>query len=153
MKMQALRICLLPILLLTSCRHFRKGQVMPGRVENYSFAGPGSSKVKRGQFPAIVFPEDSAFLTQAERAKLKPVIAFMKAAPQTHMLIVGFARDAGTEEYNRVLGEQRAQTVREALLDGGCSEKCLQTLSFGMQEPFGGNGEPRRVELAVVKEG
>ena len=136
---------------LSGCGGFSTKGGMPARNETVSFSGPGQEKVTRGVFPKILFAEDSAQLTSAEQKKLTPVIAFLKEHPEARLLIAGRAQDTGTDEYNRVLGEQRAQAVREALLTAGCIDEHLQTLSLGSDLPAGGGSEGRSVELGIVR--
>ena len=153
MSMKSLKhICLAGMLLtLVSCGAFSNKEVMPGRNETYSYLGPGSSKVERGNFPKIYFSDDSAVLTVAEENKLDEVISFLGKTPTARLLIVGFAHDHGTDEYNRVLGEQRAQAVRAALIEAGCSKEALQTLSFGSEESARSGQDAHRVELGIVR--
>jgi peptidoglycan-associated lipoprotein len=137
--------------LFVGCGNFTQQGGMPARNETYSFAGPGRENITRGQFPKVLFAEDSSKLTPAETKKLTAVTTYLKEHPSTRLLIVGFARDAGTEEYNRVLGEQRAQAVRDALLAAGCVEENLQTLSLGGDVDAGAGTEGRSVELGIVR--
>ena len=80
----------------------------------------------------------------------------MKSMSQT-VIIAGFTDERGTEEYNRGLGEKRAQSVRDALISKGVSGGRIQTVSFGEEMPAdSGNNESawamnRRAEFGVVK--
>lgn len=73
------------------------------------------------------------------------------------LIIAGFTDDRGTEEYNRGLGEKRAQAVRDALISMGLSGGNIQTVSFGEEMPADpGSGDAayamnRRAEFGVVK--
>jgi outer membrane protein OmpA-like peptidoglycan-associated protein len=136
---------------LSSCGNFTSKGGMPARNEAYSFAGPGRDRVTRGEFPKIYFTEDSAKLMPEELKKLDAVIRHLRAHPEVKLLVAGFAHDVGTDEYNRVLGEQRAQAVREVLLDAGCAEESMQTLSMGSEQDAASGAEGRRVELGIVR--
>lgn len=138
-------------LVLPSCGAFSSKDLMPGRDETYSYKGPGSSKVEKGKFPPIHFKTDSAFLSSVESKKLDAVVDYMQANREARLLIVGFANDPGTEEYNRVLGEQRAQKVRTYLLEEGCPENVLQTLSYGAEESHKAQDHDGRVEFGIVR--
>jgi peptidoglycan-associated lipoprotein len=73
------------------------------------------------------------------------------------IIIAGFTDERGTEEYNRGLGERRAQAVRDALIGMGVNGARLQTVSFGEDMPADpGSGEEawaknRRAEFGVVR--
>ncbi len=136
---------------LSSCGNFTTKGGMPARNEEYSFTGPGRERVKRGEFPKIYFAEDSAKLAPVELKKLAAVTDYLRSHPETKILAVGFAHDLGTDEYNRVLGEQRAQAVRDHLLDQGCAAAALQTLSLGSDQEAATGAEGRRVELGIVR--
>ena len=80
----------------------------------------------------------------------------MKSMSNT-LIIAGFTDERGTEDYNRGLGEKRAQAVRDALISQGVSGGRIQTVSFGEEMPADpGSGESawamnRRAEFGVVK--
>ena len=67
--------------------------------------------------------------------------------------IEGYADERGTEEYNKELGQRRADAVRDLLISMGVSSSQIETVSFGEQRPLVlGSGETiwqknRRVEL------
>ncbi|RMH02999.1 MAG: peptidoglycan-associated lipoprotein Pal [Nitrospirae bacterium] len=59
------------------------------------------------------------------------------------VLIEGHCDERGTEEYNLVLGERRAQAVRQYLVDLGISPSRIQIVSYGEEKPFcREHGEP-----------
>ncbi|MFA6544978.1 MAG: OmpA family protein, partial [Limisphaerales bacterium] len=105
----------------------------------------------------VHFEYDRAIVKASEVGKLKPVIAALKASPQNMLLIEGHCDERGTEEYNRSLGERRAQAVRTHLVKGGISPDRLRTLSYGEDKPAElGHTEAawaknRRGELVLLK--
>ena len=88
--------------------------------------------------------------------KVEQVATVMGSGDNT-VIISGFTDDRGTDEYNRSLGEKRAQAVREALISMGVSGGRIQTVSFGEEMPADpGSGDSawslnRRAEFGVVK--
>ena len=76
---------------------------------------------------------------------------------QKQLIIAGFTDERGTAEYNRGLGERRAQAVRSYLLQQGADESRIQTTSFGSEMPAAtGHDEAawaqnRRAEFGVTK--
>ncbi len=52
------------------------------------------------------------------------------------IVIEGHCDQRGTESYNMVLGERRANAVREFLLDLGVPSEKLQVVSYGKEKPF-----------------
>jgi peptidoglycan-associated lipoprotein len=129
------------------------GTPLPDRIEGANFFG---SNVTRGQFSPVYFGYDSFAISDSESGKIQRVASAMKSMSNT-MIIAGFTDERGTEEYNRGLGEKRAQAVRDALISQGVSGGRIQTVSFGEEMPADpGSGESawamnRRAEFGVVK--
>ncbi len=161
----ALAIC--AALSLSSCALFKKksaeeggidgdyvtGTPLPERVEGAGFFG---GNVNRGQFEPVYFGYDSFSVSDSELLKLEAAASGIKGLKKD-VIIAGFTDDRGTEEYNRGLGERRAQAVRESLISMGVPAARLQTVSFGEEMPADpGSGEAayaknRRAEFGVVK--
>jgi peptidoglycan-associated lipoprotein len=125
------------------------GTPLPDRVEGANFFG---GTVDRSQFQPVYFAYDSFTVSDAELAKLDAVASAVKGG-KNDIIIAGFTDSAGTEEYNRGLGERRAQAVRESLIGMGVSGDRLQTVSFGEEMPAdpSNDAKNRRAEFGVVK--
>lgn len=129
------------------------GTPLGDRVDGASFFG---SNVSRGKYPPIPFAYDSYEVSGDELPNIRLVAGDMKSSP-ANLIIAGFTDDRGTDEYNRGLGERRAQSVRQALIGFGVPAGKIQTVSFGKEMPADpGSGEAawaknRRAEFGVVK--
>ncbi len=129
------------------------GTPLPERQEGTSFL---SSNVDRQQFQPIYFDFDSQTIRSAENGKIQQVASFLQQG-SSQIILAGFTDERGTAEYNRGLGERRAESVREALIAGGASAQNIQTVSFGADMPAdpASNEEAwaknRRAEIGVVK--
>ena len=129
------------------------GTPLPDRQEGVSFLG---GNVDRNKFAPVQFGFDSYDVSAGERGKIEQVAQFMRSGNNT-IIIAGFTDERGTPEYNRGLGERRAQAVREAVIQAGGSAQRLQTVSFGAEMPAdGGSSESayaknRRAEFGVVR--
>lgn len=132
---------------------FVNGTPLPDRQEGVSFLG---SNVDRSRFRPVYFAFDSYAIDGTERGKIDEVASFLKSAGN-NVIIAGFTDERGTPEYNRGLGERRAQAVREALIRSGVDSGKVQTVSFGAEMPAAtGSGESawaknRRAEFGVVR--
>jgi len=132
---------------------FVNGSPLPDRQEGVSFLG---NNVDRNKFSPVHFGFDSYTIGAGEKGKIDQVANFMKSESNT-IIIAGFTDERGTPEYNRGLGERRAQAVREALMHAGADGQRIQTVSFGAEMPAdGGSGESawaknRRAEFGVVR--
>jgi len=132
---------------------FVNGTPLPDRQEGVSFLG---SNVDRSRFRPVYFAFDSYAIDGSERGKIDEVASFLKSAGN-NVIIAGFTDERGTPEYNRGLGERRAQAVREALIRSGVDGGKVQTVSFGAEMPAAnGSGESawaknRRAEFGIVR--
>ncbi|MEI8340620.1 MAG: OmpA family protein [Verrucomicrobiota bacterium] len=132
---------------------FVNGTPLPERQEGVSFT---SDNVDKKQFAPVHFGFDSCSVEAGEQGKINTVAEFLKSNQNT-IIIAGFTDERGTPEYNRGLGERRAQAVRSALISKGADASKLQTVSFGSEMPAdSGSGDAawaknRRAEFGVVK--
>ena len=59
----------------------------------------------------------------------------MLKAHKNKVLIEGHCDERGTEEYNRALGERRALSVRDRLVELGVGADRIRTMSLGEDRP------------------
>ncbi len=129
------------------------GTPLPERREGTSFFG---GNVNRNQFQPIYFDYDSQNVRSSESGKIQQIAEFMNGS-SSQIIIAGFTDDRGTAEYNRGLGERRAESVRESLISAGVDAGRIQTVSFGLEMPADpGHDESawaknRRAEIGVTK--
>ena len=83
----------------------------------------------------IYFDYDSTVVKSSERGKLQKIADWLKDNPGKRLMLAGHADIRGTPEYNRGLGERRAQTVREYLAGLGVAPGSLFTISYGSEKP------------------
>ncbi|HEY1787519.1 MAG TPA: OmpA family protein [Verrucomicrobiae bacterium] len=83
----------------------------------------------------VHFGFDSAVIRDSETAKLQAVAAALNSDKTANLMIEGNCDERGTEEYNRSLGERRAEAAREALVGMGVDENRIHTTSFGKDKP------------------
>ncbi len=129
------------------------GTPLPERREGTSFF---SGNVDRNQFQPIYFDFDSESIRPSEGAKIQQIAQFMQGN-SSEIIIAGFTDERGTAEYNRGLGERRAEAVREHLISQGIDGNRIQTVSFGLEMPADPGHEEaawaknRRAEIGVTK--
>ena len=95
----------------------------------------------------VHFKFDSAVVEGSEQANIASVAEALKADANAKLLIEGHCDERGTEEYNRALGERRADALREALVKLGVSADRIATRSFGKDKPV----DPGHNEAAFSK--
>ena len=83
----------------------------------------------------VHFAFDSAVVKKGEESNVSAVAAALATTAANKLLIEGNCDERGTEEYNRALGERRADALREALVKAGVSADRIRTISYGKDKP------------------
>lgn len=104
---------------------------LAGRTNGVNFF---SSSVKRDLFPAVQFGFDQYEIANSELAKVQRVAEYLRSDP-SRLIVAGHTDSVGTPDYNRNLGELRAQAVRAALVRFGIDPGRIQTVSYGEDYP------------------
>lgn len=89
-------------------------------------------------FNNVLFDYDKSFLRPEGRQVTDQVVEFMKAHPETVTTITGHASKEGTDAYNMALGQRRADSVRDYMVQSGIDPARLTTVSKGESEPVPG---------------
>ncbi len=84
----------------------------------------------------VFFDFDRFTIRGEARASLETDAGIIKSQPGAKFLIEGHCDERGTGAYNLVLGERRAQAVRQYLQDLGVSPSQMQITSYGKERPF-----------------
>jgi len=83
----------------------------------------------------IHFEYDSAVVKPGEHSKVTAVADYLKSNASNAVKVEGHCDERGTDEYNRSLGERRAQAIREELVKVGVEAGRVDTVSFGRDRP------------------
>lgn len=99
--------------------------------------GPDRVNRDESRFAAqtVYFDFDKYVIKPGEIEKIKTVATHLKANATHLMEVDGHCDERGTEEYNRSLGEKRAQSIREYLVREGVGAERIRTVSFGEDKP------------------
>lgn len=99
-------------------------------------------------FPVVGFEFDSDMVTADGRAALDEFAAAWRAHGATGGVIVaGHCDERGSEEYNLVLGQKRANSVRRYLTALGVPQHAVKTISYGENQPL----DPSPTEAAYQR--
>ena len=104
-------------------------------------------------FSNIQFDFNSSVLKTASYPTLDKAAAAMKMDPSVKFNLNGYASIEGTEEYNKTLSQDRANAVKEYLVNSGVSSTSLTATGYGTANPVGDNSTEagrvlnRRVEI------
>ena len=83
----------------------------------------------------VYFDLDRYNIKPTEVEKIRTVATHLKSNAAHRVTVEGHCDERGTEEYNRALGERRAQAIREFLAREGVTPERVRTLSFGEDRP------------------
>jgi outer membrane protein OmpA-like peptidoglycan-associated protein len=104
------------------------------------------------------FSPDRAELTDSGRAVLDEMVARLKSFDKMVFVeIQGHTDSTGNPTYNKVLGEKRAEIVRDYLHESGLPLNLMSTISYGEDRPIAdnttrdGRSQNRRVEVLVLE--
>ncbi len=82
-------------------------------------------------FEPIFFGFDQYNVGADERAKLQGVADYLGQNPQARILVEGYCDWKGTPAYNKSLGDRRASSVKQYLVDLGSDPLRIDVLSMG----------------------
>jgi len=84
----------------------------------------------------VFFAYDSFSITDEGRQALSSDAEWAKSNPSVQLKIEGHCDERGTSAYNLVLGEKRAKSVRNYLVELGIASNHLSVISYGKERPF-----------------
>ena len=83
----------------------------------------------------VFFAYDSFAISEEGRQVLARNAEWIKSNPGAQLKVEGHCDERGTSAYNLVLGEKRAKSVRNYLVELGVSPKQLSVVSYGKERP------------------
>jgi peptidoglycan-associated lipoprotein len=84
----------------------------------------------------IYFEFDKSRLTPMAQDTLMRHAAWLRENPDVTVTIEGHADERGTNEYNLALGDRRADSAKDFLVDLGIPASRLTTISYGEERPL-----------------
>lgn len=84
----------------------------------------------------IFFDYDKYDVRADQQSALQGDIEFLKQHTGVRFTIEGHCDERGSTEYNLALGDNRANTVRNALVQAGLSADRVKSISYGKEKPF-----------------
>jgi len=84
----------------------------------------------------VFFDLDQNTLRDEGRRALQDDATWMKRWPSTVIRVDGHCDDRGTGEYNLALGDRRASTVKDYLVNLGISPTRIEVRTLGKEAPF-----------------
>jgi outer membrane protein OmpA-like peptidoglycan-associated protein len=107
----------------------------------------------------VLFPVGESSLQEEEKRQLDAIADYLKAHPELSVRVEGHTDSTGPEELNLSLSQQRADMVREYLIQRGVAGSRLTAKGYGSSRPVADNSTPegqrenRRVEFVTEPAG
>jgi peptidoglycan-associated lipoprotein len=121
----------LSLFMLTACSSF-------GGSDDEGSSGATSDQISELENKVgdrVFFDFDSSSLTGDAQEVLKRQAAFMSQNESLKFMVEGHCDERGTREYNIALGERRANSVKQYLIQLGVDSDKLTTVSYGKEKP------------------
>jgi peptidoglycan-associated lipoprotein len=84
----------------------------------------------------VFFDYDDSEIRNDAATALRAKVDILRASPQVQLRIEGHADERGSTEYNRALGNRRAEAIRQFLVGFGLTENRFEIVSFGEGRPL-----------------
>ena len=84
----------------------------------------------------IYFDYDKYDIRAEQQGSLQGDAQFLQQHPNIHITIEGHCDERGSTEYNLALGTNRADSVKNALIQAGVGGNRIKTISYGKEKPF-----------------
>jgi peptidoglycan-associated lipoprotein len=84
----------------------------------------------------IYFDYDKGDIRPSEQASIQTDAQFLKQHASIHVTIEGHCDERGSTEYNLALGTNRADAVKNALIQAGIGGDRIKIYSYGKEKPF-----------------
>ncbi len=91
---------------------------------------------RRGYLKDAFFDYDRYDIRQDQRDVLEKDAAWLRENPTVKITVEGHCDERGTDQYNMALGQQRAQAVKDYLIQLGVDPSRIQIISYGKERPF-----------------
>ena len=120
-------------------------------------APPPAAPVPIPEVQSVNFADNSFDIDDESKKKLDNVVVVLASDPAVRVEIEGRTDNRGSEAYNIVLGNQRAEAVRQYLIAKGADALRLSAISFGEFKPVAtnkteaGRHSNRLVQFRIIK--
>lgn len=103
----------------------------------------------------VLFDLNQAELKPGSERNVQKIADFLREYPERNVLVEGFTDSTGSDSYNQLLSEQRAEAVRTFLIAKGIRPDRITARGYGESNPVASNDTPatrqlnRRVEIVI----
>jgi outer membrane protein OmpA-like peptidoglycan-associated protein len=126
-------------------------------LANFMMHGSDSDLPKQIVFDNLNFDTGTTRLTPESQPTVTNLITIMKCFPNSQYRLEGHTDNTGDPAANKTLSMDRANAIRDLLVQGGVDSSRLSTEGYGADKPIASNdtdegrARNRRTELIVLK--
>jgi len=119
---------------------------------------PEEVKAFTGVIKGISFQKGKAVIRKQSEAKLEKAVAVLQKYPSIRVKITGHTSSEGDPDFNSRLSEERADAVKQFMVDAGIDESRIETRGAGSDEPIAdnkteaGRSKNRRIEFKIIEQ-
>jgi peptidoglycan-associated lipoprotein len=88
------------------------------------------------QVKDVFFDYDSYAVRPGDAQVIQTNAQFLQSHANVRITVEGHADERGSTEYNLALGDNRANAVKQALVQAGIPADRIRTISYGKEKPF-----------------
>ena len=105
----------------------------------------------------ILFETNKAEIQEASKPELNELVAFLNLSEKYHLKIMGHTDSQGNMDQNIVLSNNRANSIKQFLIENGIDESRIKAVGFGSAYPIVNNDSEenrkinRRVEIKITE--
>ena len=101
-----------------------------------SLSGDESGAFEVAELQTVYFDFDRAVIRDDQKPSMRSNTGAAKEHEEWRIIVVeGHTDERGTEEYNLALGERRANSVKQYMVNAGIPASRVDTVSFGESKP------------------
>lgn len=122
-----------------------------------AFIDGGAKGDGRFRFKNLTFNTGSAAISGETGVEVDNLASILNAYPDMKVKVEGYTDSVGDATKNQTLSLNRAESVKNRLLEAGIAEGRIQTQGFGAENPVGdnataeGRSQNRRIEVVILK--
>ena len=104
-------------------------------VGNTTVPGSRADFLQQAGTDTVHFATDSSDLDSEATATLTKQAAWLQKFPNVRVTIEGHCDERGTREYNLALGDRRANSAKNFLINNGVAASRISVISYGKERP------------------
>jgi peptidoglycan-associated lipoprotein len=108
---------------------------VPSDVGSTTVAGSRADFLQQAGSDTVHFATDSSDLDSEATATLAKQAAWLQKYPNVRVTLEGHCDERGTREYNLALGDRRANSAKNFLINNGVAAARISVISYGKERP------------------